>query len=165
MSYSQDYSDGYEYKKINFSFYNNVSNEIVEIQKKKYMISSAIFHHGNNPKRGHYTAMLRQNDGWLNADDPIVRPKSWLNKIAEDVNFYIIFLQEITEESASSTMTFSNIEPTSQIISAYATNSSLSDDLSCGSTKRKLDSFETSDNFLRDHNYHLNKKTKKFSRT
>ena len=64
-------------RKINNLQIRNLDKEIVIINNNHYKVKSALFHHGDSIKSGHYTSMLRVNDHWLNVDDLQVHRTSW----------------------------------------------------------------------------------------
>ena len=56
-------------RKINNLQIRNLDKEIVVINKNHYKVKSALFHHGDSIKSGHYTSMLHVNDHWLKVID------------------------------------------------------------------------------------------------
>ena len=83
-------------RKINNIKIRNLDKEIVVINKNHYKVMTALFHHGDNIKLGHYTSMLRVNDHWLKVDDLQVYRTSWPEN---SKNVYLIFLEKICKEA------------------------------------------------------------------
>ena len=71
---------------------NEVPKTIIVINKQRYTVISAIFHHGNSIELGHYTNMLRKDKHWIKVSDSCFCKKPW-PKGAKDA--YIFFLKRV----------------------------------------------------------------------
>lgn len=66
----------------------DVARNQIEIENKRYVLSGAIFHHGISFTRGHYTAILRDDNNLYEANDNVIRKARWPNN---SKNVYILF--------------------------------------------------------------------------
>lgn len=57
------------FRKIDQTFNKNFVSKIVNIQGKKYLVVSAIVHHGEAVQEGHYTNILREENQWCEVSD------------------------------------------------------------------------------------------------
>ncbi|RYX87045.1 hypothetical protein EON73_02200 [bacterium] len=54
-----------------------VSQTELMFGNKKYVLSGATFHHGNNFHMGHYTSIVRKNNEFYRTNDGTVTKESW----------------------------------------------------------------------------------------
>jgi len=68
----------------------NASQSELRFENKRYILSSAIFHHGNALNEGQYTSVLRKDGTLFKANDTTISKCSWPRN-SKDVNilFYV----------------------------------------------------------------------------
>lgn len=58
---------------------------------KKYKVNSAVFHHGQNIEKGHYTCMLRNGtSAWEHVDDYEIRKQQWIKNAKDAYMFFLV---------------------------------------------------------------------------
>lgn len=83
-------SDQFYNKICNLSI-SNVPQTELQFGNKKYVLSSAIFHHGENSQSGHYTAILRKDGKFYCANDGTISKVSWPRNSKD---LYMLFYTE-----------------------------------------------------------------------
>ena len=70
----------------------SIPSSTLKISGNLYNVVSSIFHHGTTTKHGHYTCMVRNGKGWVQADDNNVTKKNWPRN-GKDA--YLFILQKV----------------------------------------------------------------------
>lgn len=80
------------YVKINSLQLSSVPQTELSFGNKKYVLSSAIFHHGTELKGGHYTVILRKNGNFFRANDGTIEQCSWPRN-SKDL-YYLFYVEK-----------------------------------------------------------------------
>lgn len=62
------------------------------ISNNRYVLSGAVFHHGQTFQSGHYTAYVQDGNHLFHIDDTVIRKRDWPNN-SKDV--YMLFYSRI----------------------------------------------------------------------
>lgn len=66
----------------------NVPADVIQINRREYIVSSAIFHHGKGVSHGHYKDILRKDQKWVRTNDTIVEKVTWL-RLSKDAYMFV----------------------------------------------------------------------------